>query len=238
MRAESQRSDATFYLTMSIIGAAIIFAGFAPSFYLKSLIHAPPPLSALTRVHGVVFTVWMGLFLTQATLISTDRLALHRQLGMVGAVLFGLMLALGYATALTAGRLGHIPPGAPAPLAFMALPLMGITVTAVLVVLALLNRRRSDWHKRLMLAALFTFTAPAVGRIAIPLGFAPQGTWIALGGVEILIALAMAYDYSARRHVHPAYWFALSLAAVLHLGVYWAFSSPAWLGFARMITQS
>lgn len=237
MHAETQRSDATFYLSMAIVSALLVFAGFAPSFYLKSVIHAPPPLSQLTIVHGVVFTAWMILFLTQVSLVAADRLALHRQLGIVGAVLFGVMLSLGCSVAITAGRLGHIPPGAPPPLYFMALPLMGIAATLILFVTALLNRKRSAWHKRLMLAAVFTLTPPGTGRIIIPMGLAASGVWIALGVAEALLALAMIYDYSKRRRVHPAYWFAATVFVVLHLGVWWAFSSPTWFAVAKMIAH-
>ncbi len=238
MQKESPRSDATFYLSMSVVSAVIIFVGFAPSFYLKSVIHAPPPLSQLTIVHGTIFTVWMILFLTQASLIAADRVALHRQLGIIGAVLIGVMLALGCSTAITAGRLGHAPPGSPAPLAFMALPLMSITGTLILVVAALLNRRRSEWHKRLMLAAVFTLTEPGTGRLVIPLGLAAEGTWIALGVGEALLAVAMLYDYWKRRRVHPAYWYAATVVVAVHVGVAWAYSSPLWLAFAKAITRS
>jgi hypothetical protein len=239
MKAETQRSDGTFYLTMAIVSVLLIFVGFAPSFYLKSVIHAPvPPLSQLTIVHGTVFTAWLVLFVTQASLIAADKVALHRQVGIVGAVLFGAMLSLGYSTAITAARLGHVPPGAPPPLAFLALPLMGITATLVLVVGALLNRRRSDWHKRLMLAAMITLTPPGTARIAVPLGLAPQAIWIALGIVEALMAIGAVYDYRVHGRVHPAWWFALLLAAILHAGIWWAFSSPAWLAFAKFVTQT
>src|SRR5580658_3468756 len=102
---EALRSDSSFYLTMAVISALIVFVGFAPSFYLKSVIHAPvPPLTLLTIVHGLVFTTWMVLFITQASLIRADNIALHRQLGILGAILFGVMLSLGYSTAITAGR--------------------------------------------------------------------------------------------------------------------------------------
>ncbi len=239
MQAESQRSDATFYLTLTLVSVAMIFIGFAPSFYLKAFIHAPvPPLSPLTIVHGAVFTAWLLLFVTQASLIAADNVALHRQIGIVGAVLFGAMLSLGYSTAITAARLGHAPPGAPAPLAFLALPLMGITATLILVVAALLNRRRSDWHKRLMAAAMVTLTAPGTARIAIPLGLAPEAIWIALGIIEALMAVGVIYDYRVHGRVHPAWWYALALAVILHLGIWWAFSSPIWLAFAKAVTQT
>jgi hypothetical protein len=191
----------------------------------------------LTIVHGAVFTAWLALFVTQTSLIVAGNVALHRQLGIVGAVLFGAMLSLGYIVAINAARLGHTPPGAPPALAFMALPLMGITETLILVVAALLNRRHSDWHKRLMLAAMFTLTTPATARIMVALGQAPNAIWIAFGVLETLLAVAMLYDYRTHRRVHPAYWFALALTLLLNLAVWWAFSSPTWLAFARAITR-
>ena len=230
------RTDANFYLTMVIISALIIFVGFAPSYYLKSIIHAPPPLSLLTMVHGVVFTIWMGLFVTQAALISANNVALHRQIGMMGALLFGAMISLGYATAIIAGHLGHAPPGSPAPLRFMALPLISFTGTLVLVALALHYRRRSDWHKRLMLAALFTMTMPGTGRIAIPLGFAAEGTWFSFACTNLLLAIAMLHDWWNDKRVHPAYWVAAGVTIAAQIGVAWAYTSETWLAFAKAIT--
>jgi hypothetical protein len=235
---EAWDADGGFFLAMALVAAAIIFAGFAPSFYLKSVIHAPPPLSVLTVTHGLVFTAWMLLFITQTALIATKRPAPHRQLGILGALLFGAMVSLGYSTALTAGRLGHAPPGAPAPLVFMALPLIAMTAALVLVAAGLWNRRRSDWHKRLMLASIFAMTGPGTGRIAIPLGFAPQGTWLALIVADILLAAAIAYDFRRQKRVHPAYALAAIVFAVTNAGVAWAFGSESWMSFAKALTQA
>lgn len=234
---ETWDSEARFYLTMSAIAAAIIFAGFAPSFYLKSLIHAPPPLSPMSITHGVVFTVWTLVFVTQAALIASRKPAPHRQLGILGVMLFGGVMALGYATAINAGHLGHAPPGAPAPLAFMALPLIGITGSLAIFSLALWHRRRSDWHKRLMLASLITFTPPAVGRLAIGAGFAGRAHTIALIVAELLLVAAMIHDYRTSRRVHLAYWFSAFVFVAVHLSVIWAFTSSTWLAFATVITQ-
>lgn len=234
---EAPGADAPFFVVMASVSALLIFAGFAPSFYLKPVLHAPPPLSMLTVTHGVVFTAWMVLFIAQASLIAANRAALHRQLGMMGVLLFGAMITLGFSTAITAGRLGHIPPGAPPPLAFMALPLISFTATAGLVAGALWNRRRSDWHKRLMLAGLFTMTGPGTGRIAVPLGLAPQATWISVVVSELLLAAAIAYDYRKYGRIHPAYVWAAGVFAAIHLALLWAFSSPDWLAFARFLTS-
>ena len=235
---EAWNADIGFYLTMAIVSAVLIFAGFAPSFYLKSVIHAPPPLSALTITHGLVFTGWMALFIVQPALIAAKRPEVHRQLGILGALLFGAMVTLGISTAITAGRLGHAPPLAPPPLAFMALPLFGIVGASVLVACALWNRRRSDWHKRLMLASFFIMTGPGTGRLAIPLGFAAQATWVSVVVAEILLLAAIAYDYNGYKRVHPAYVLAAAVYGVMHIALAWAIGSPGWMAFAHAITQT
>jgi len=221
---------------MAIAACAIIILGFTPSFYLKPLIQAPPPLSLLTTVHGVVFTLWMALFITQAFLIHTGRPAVHRQLGMMGVLLFGMVVVLGYWTGITAGRLGHAPPGAPPPLQFMALPLFGITGSLVLVGLAVWNRRYSDWHKRFMLAAMFSLTGPGTGRLMIGAGLGAQ-PHVALLIADVLLLIAMAFDYRNMRRVHPAYLYALGVMIVVQILVAWAFASPTWLAIAQALTK-
>jgi len=234
---EGWDSGARFYLTMSVLGAVIVFLGFTPSFYLKSVIHAGLPLTLLTITHGVVYTAWVLLFVVQSALIVYKKPAPHRQLGMLGVLLFGAMFTLGYSTAISAGKLGHIPPGAPAPLAFMALPLIGITGILFLVGLAVWNRRRNDWHKRLMLASLFGMTIPATQRLAVGVGFAEQGPWIGFTVAELLLVVAMAHDYRVNRRIHPANWTGACALVAAHVGVAWAFASPVWLAFATAITQ-
>ena len=223
---EAWDADASFYLTMVLLSAALIFVGFAPSFYLKSEIHSPPPLTRLTIVHGLVFTAWILLFIAQVLLIAQKQPALHRQLGILGAVLYGAVASLGLSTAITAGRLGHAPPAAPAPLAFMALSLFLIVAALALVSMALWNRRRSDWHKRLMLVSLFMMTGPGTGRIAIHLGLAAQEVTLGFFITELLLAVAILHDYRVHQHVHRAYWIAVGVFVVVHLGVMWAFASP------------
>lgn len=233
---EAWDADARFYLGMVLVAAVIIFVGFAPSFYLKSVIHAPPPLTQLTIAHGLVFTTWVLLFIVQASLIARGRPALHRQLGILGAILFGAMVSLGLSTAITAARLGHAPPEAPPPLAFMALSLFLILGALVLVAMGLWNRRRSDWHKRLMLVSLFVMTGPGIGRIAIPLGFALHEVAIGIVVTVLLLAVAVGYDYRVRKRVHPAYWVAAAVVISSYAGVMWAFGSPVWMAFAKAIT--
>lgn len=237
MDRELAKTDSTFYLVMAVVPAVLLFLGFAPSFYLRGHIPAPvPPLSQLSTMHGVVFSVWIVAFIAQAALVRFNGLALHRQLGILLAVLFGAMFALGYSTAITAGRLGHAPPGAPEPLRFMALPLIGIASTLVLIAGALLYRRRSDVHKRLMLAAMLSMTGPGTGRLAIAAGHPGLQTHISFFGPLVLMGVCMAYDQLTKKRIHPAWWFAQAVNLITWALVLWAYGSPEWLKLAHWLT--
>ncbi len=236
--SETWGSDAGFYLIMALVAALLLLAGFAPSFYLKSVIHAPPPLSRLTMTHGVVFTAWMGIFVVQAALIRLRRPAVHRQLGILGVILFGAMVSLALSTALTAGRLGHVPPGSPPPLAFMALPIFALVGLMATFGLAVWNRRRSDWHKRLMVASFFMMTPPGTHRLTVGAGFPQHGTSVSLAVAELLLAICAAYDLKTHGRVHPAYLVSAAVMAAVHVGVMWAYHSPAWLKFATVLASS
>ena len=76
------------------IAGALLFtalAGFAPTYFLKAVTHAPA-LSLLTHVHGAVFTAWLVLLLVQSGLVAGRRVAWHRRLGVFGGG-FSLELA-------------------------------------------------------------------------------------------------------------------------------------------------
>src|SRR5689334_8011847 len=70
------------------LGMMVLFAvAFAPSFIDTSRRNTPLPLTALVAIHGLLGVGWLFLFLPQATLVATRRVAVHRRLGVFGAVL-------------------------------------------------------------------------------------------------------------------------------------------------------
>src|SRR5688500_7081982 len=146
------RSDRIFFTTMSLLLAAVVFAGFAPTYYLRSAYRAEP-LARVFHVHGALFTAWILLLVAQTSLVAGRRVDLHRKLGVAGAVLAVLMVVAGYEAAMTAARRGFSLPGLPPPLVFLAVPLFDMIVFPTLVGAALLLRRSPAAHKRLMLLA-------------------------------------------------------------------------------------
>ena len=62
------RSDRWFFSGMGTLLAAMIFAGFVPTFFARDA--GLPPLSAAQRLHGLTGTAWLALFVVQAWLAA------------------------------------------------------------------------------------------------------------------------------------------------------------------------
>ncbi len=199
--AGNRAAERRLYLWGGVAAALIVFTGFARTFYLKALF-GTPALSELLMVHGVVMTLWMGLFLVQTGLVAAGRTDLHRKLGVAGGLLVLLMVPLGVAAAIDAAKRGATPAPEVTPLMFMAVPLLTIAVFAALVAVALWQRRRSAFHKRLMLLATVSILTPAIARIPV----IERGGLPVFIGLTILAVLAcVGVDTVRNRKLHPAF---------------------------------
>jgi hypothetical protein len=114
--------DQRFYTTMAIGSIVIAFVGFARAYYLGSYFGARP-LTPLVHIHGLLCTIWLLFFLAQVSLVGVRRTDVHRRLGVAGGLVAALLVVAGYLTAVEGVRLGHAPPGAPSPLAFLSVPI-------------------------------------------------------------------------------------------------------------------
>src|SRR5947207_15621678 len=118
----SKRRERVFYTGMAGAVVLTVFAGFARTYFLRPYFD-PHPLLPLLHLHGLVFTSWVALFITQTALVATKRTDIHRRLGIAGAVLAVLMVIIGTTTAIIRAKAGAAPPGSPSPLAFLTIPL-------------------------------------------------------------------------------------------------------------------
>jgi uncharacterized membrane protein YozB (DUF420 family) len=185
-------------------------------------------------VHGIVMTTWVVVFFAQVRLVAVGRPALHRRLGVFGLAVAVLVLCVGVAATIDAGRRGVSPAlGVPA-LKFMAIPLFDLPVFAVLVGVALWKRRRRDIHKRLMLLATLGLLTPGIARI--PLAVIQQGGPPVFFGLSfLLVAACITVDTVRNRSVHPAFMWGAALM-VFMLPVRLLVSETAvWTQFARWL---
>src|ERR1700735_3405902 len=74
-----------FFVVMASAVIVTVFAGFAPTFYLRGSFTQTRPISVLLHVHGIVFSAWVSFFLIQTLLIARGARRLHQRLGWVGA---------------------------------------------------------------------------------------------------------------------------------------------------------
>ena len=219
------------YASAAIAAALFIVAGFEPTYYLKGAF-GTPELSVLKHVHGVVMTTWFVLFFVQARLVATGRTDIHRQLGIAGIFVAMLVVAFGTTLAISSARAGFSPAPDFPPLAFFALPFFDMVVFAVLFVTAIALRKRSAWHKRLMLLATLGMLAPAFARLLRTVGLGGPAIFAL---VDLTVIAFIAYDTRKNRRLHPAFAWGFAFM-ILGQGARIALSrTAAWDSFARWL---
>jgi hypothetical protein len=231
--AGARQGTRRFYVGMALAVLVTVFLGFSRSYFLKAYF-GTPELSLLLHIHGLVFTSWVLLFLAQTTLVATDRIDLHRKLGVAGAVLAALLLIMGTTTAILRVKGGSAPiPGVP-PLSFLAVPLFDMVAFAILVVTGIALRNRPETHKRLMTLATIALTSAPIARIP---GVREGGPPAFFGLTDLFIVAMLVYDLTNRRKVHPAtIWGGLVIVASQPLRLMIS-GTPAWLAFAGWLTR-
>jgi hypothetical protein len=227
------RRDRLFYSGMAIAVAVVVFAGFAPTYYLKAAFGAPQ-LPPLLHIHGLIFTSWVALFIVQTRLIAARRTPLHRRLGVLGGLIAIAMLVVGTLAAIASARRGFTPPGGPPPLTFLIIPLGDLLVFSVLVGTALYVRKQSQTHKRLMLLATLALLTPAIARLPGIAAAGPPAFW---GLTDLFIVACFVYDRVTSGRIHPAFkWGGLFVLAMQPLRLIVGGTGP-WLSFASWLTQ-
>jgi hypothetical protein len=154
-------------------------------------------------------------------------------MGIAGVAMVVLIPIVGSMTAIEAARLGHTP-GPPA-LVFLTVPLFDVAVFTALVVAALLLRRRTDWHRRLMLSATLNLLPPALGRLA-PLYLHLPGLPFAFGLTDLVLIGAAAYDTLRHRRLHPAFAWGIGLTLAWQVAAVMLGSTTGWLRVAHWLT--
>ncbi len=197
LTSERRKLDHSFYTGMAFAIAGGVFGGFTRTYYARSYFHSPA-IPFWVEVHGAVFTAWMLLYLLQNLLAMNGGMKLHRNLGLVGAVLSGGVFVFGFAVFIRQAKQGRFNPF-PDVYSMLAISVGQMLLFAVFVSVGLLRRRDPETHKRLLLMAPMLFFFPSFGRLL-------HG----INGFTLLLALCFytagpLYDLLSRRHIHKAY---------------------------------
>lgn len=168
-----KRQEHIFFRAMAALLCGLVFAGFADSFYLRGVIErsapsplddASPGLTAFFVAHGVIFTLWMLLFLVQSFLPGSGRVALHRQLGRLSQLLAPAVVLSGIAVTIVAARNGFH--NVPVPdLVMAAGPFSDMLLFGGFAYAGWRCRFSAALHKRFMLLATLSLMGAAFGRL-------------------------------------------------------------------------
>lgn len=204
-----------FYVRMAAAFILVAVIGFVPSYWLP-MWRGTLSITPIIHIHGVLFTAWTLLFWAQTSLASAGKLTRHRELGVVGGAVATAMCFVGIAVTVSSLKTGDAAGFGAAARAFSVVSVTAILLFAVLVAIALVNVRKPDVHKRLMLIATASLLQAAIGRwFALFLRPAeaagpPLVAVTVLPGLvaDLLLVAGMKHDRRMRGTVHPAYWIA------------------------------
>jgi len=198
------RAGRWFHVGVAILAWVLSLAAFAPSIVNPSMRRGP--VSDMVGAHAVLMAAWLALYAAQSWLVATERVSLHRRLGVVSIAIATGVVITGYLATVAMVRRGYDLSGdlsrAGASALDQAVFQFGaLVIFSVLIAAALVARRRPQVHKRVMtLAVTQTLTAPLahlVGHFQLP------GVIMPAWGIAAVVAL-LVYDRRVRGRVHPA----------------------------------
>jgi hypothetical protein len=235
--------DRWIFTATAVLFIVIALAGFVPTSLGKlAAVEAGrrAPLPLILHAHAVLMAAWLLLLLTQASLVATNRRAVHQKLGVLGAVLLPAIIVSGAVLVVTTlqAAWSTLPPDAPLRTGLTNLLLFQIRLLLTFPIFigwALLVRRSDPAaHKRLMFLGTAIPLVAGSERLTTSLGLTtlPESSL----SLEFLIVGVMlpiiVYDVVRHGRIHRTtiVWLAVNGAFAIATRLLW--SSPWWMTMA------
>jgi hypothetical protein len=230
--ARGYMADQSFFVRYAIVIAAFILLGFV-QFALRGYsnpITAPP----LVHLHGALMVSWLGIFVAQNLLVRRGELAIHRKLGWTAAAILPLIAVTGIWVGYNAVATHRLPPFFTDSF-FLALTGIGSLTFAGLVAWAITLRGQVQWHRRVMLGAMFILLEPALGRLLpMPL-LGKWGEWTILAVQLVFIVVLARHDRKQLGVVHPATMAVATIVIAEHVLIETVAILPPVVAFAQKL---
>lgn len=224
------RKDAVAVTAVAVAFLLVAIVGFTPRYFAPLFAGGYVPPSGWMHVHVISSLLWLVLFMAQPLLILRRSFDRHRLLGRIALVVAVVTAVTGLAIQLD---LLPVAPDDPGNLgAFTARFVGGLGIFVPAVVFAIIYRRRTAWHLRLMYVATMSLMPSPFGRIMIhyfdiPLDVAGP----LIGLVNFLMAAALpVYDRLAHGSVERISWIALGCVTAAMMLIGFLLSNPGWAG--------
>jgi len=212
-----------FYFCMSLVLAGLVVWGFSRTVD-HNLFHAKPPRPLLLWMHGAAFSTWIVFFIAQTSLVRVRKVSVHRTLGWFGAALAATMVVLGFTVAVVMTRFDAQVLHQAGVEAFLSVPFLDMIAFGTLMALAVLWRKKPDFHRRLVFIASCELMDAAVGRFDFIFN---QSLFYPC--LDLLIVAGMLRDLIVVGRIHKVYLYALPVMIVgQSLAVYLWRVDPGW----------
>jgi hypothetical protein len=194
-RAES------FWLIGAVLMVSVQVAGFSTSLVMKRSSFGAP---LYVHVHAFVYFGWVWLFLLQSILADRAGMRLHRRLGWLAVVWIPMMIVMGLIVTVASVRQGRVPFFFQ-PLYFLVMDPITVLTFAGLAGAAVVLRKQTQWHRRLMFCGMAILTATGFGRLLpVPL-LIPWAGEASLGATLLFPLAGIVRDLRQTGRIHPAW---------------------------------
>lgn len=230
-RSPGRKKD-PFYLVMAIIALAVVVAGFFPT-YVAPVMSGTFVAKPFVHVHGLVFFLWILISIVQPYLMASGNEQMHRKFGVYAGILALAVITMGVAMAIISGRVDIFNGEDIRPKAFLLIPLTDMMLFAVFVSLGLLNYKRPDYHKRLMLLASVSILPAAFARLLGYLGLEDVLATVLI--MNSFVFAGLLNDSWRNRPLHRVYVLGGAFLLIVHFSRIYLSGTEWWLSVASRI---
>jgi hypothetical protein len=209
----------SFYVWMAVAIALFAFAAFAPTYWLQlpagTFIGTP-----LVHIHSAVYTAWTLFLVAQSYLAANGRLKDHRAWGMAGIGLASAVVLFGTAVAIGSLKFRMTVGSPDTARSSFIVAMTNMVLFSGFFIAAMVNAKRSETHRRLILLATISLLPAAISRVTyfIAKGSGP-GLRPTLGPappvisqlvphllvIGVFILAGVIYDWKTRGRPHPTW---------------------------------
>lgn len=231
-RRAGKRPLRYFFPGMAGLAVVILMTAFVPEF--RKYAAGTFPIAWVLHIHAAIMFAWVGAFSFQAYLGASGRTALHRRTGTY-AIGLGLLAWASMIFVEFRGFVAHPLPTDPADYDWnLPGPFVYLTF-GVFLAWAVHERRRPQWHKRLMTFALFLSLEAAIQRFVwIPRTYAFSGIALVLD-ISLLVPLFVYDLHALRGRLHPATIQGTLALLVSETALYALWGTAGWRNFASLV---
>jgi hypothetical protein len=217
-----------YYLAMCLYIALVVVVGFWPTFYgplLSGTLELPNSL----KFHGVVFSSWGLVLVSQAWLASSGRIALHQNLGKFAAAYATFLVLVGFYTMHNKFLMKIATGDDFGAHSGWLIALVDMVLFIGFMAAAIFYRRKPQVHKRLIIVGTVAILGAAAGRMS----FLPNIPLVIIVFMVPIIGGAI-FDWITRGRPHLVYVIGLIVYPVSFIRVPLR-ESDAWVRFSRWL---